>query len=1315
MRKAIYILLLLLCAQSIQAKKYYFRHYENEDGLSHNTVTSCMQDKRGFMWFGTKDGLNRFDGMRFKVFRNQQPEKSIPNNVITSIKEDHAGLIWIGTFNGLCSFDYRTDRFNTLYIKGYAIKGVVNDINVDLKDNIWFITRTGVYRYDKTRRSLLFFPHNKDFRPTYIYVTKVGDVWFCSQNGKIYKYIEQIQNFQGFRILSEKEKKESVTLRRIREYNDHYLLISTDKNGLRLFDTYTGSVSALFTKNKNNEEMIINDFLVTRKKEIWVGADNGLYRYDFINGLSQPIRNIIDNPYSISDNGIRALWEDNEGGLWACTFYGGINYLPKETTPFEKFVPSSLPAHIQGEVIRAICGDKNGTIWIGSEDNGLCCYDPQTDVFTNFPLHENIQSLLICDNQLWIGSYINGIYILDLNSKKLSQPQFKNFDSKSIVTLLLTREHTIYAGTTSGLYRCDPTKRIMTKLNTSQLSCFIHCIHEDKNGLIWIGTYGNGLYSYNQKNNVYKHYTCSDNDAKTVSSNYITSIYEDSKKQLWFTTEDNGFCKLNNDGKTFTRFFTEAGFPSITCAISEDKKGNLWISSTRGLIRFNSRTNKNTIFKKQNGLVDNHFSYNSQYTDANGKMYYGTIKGMIAFKPEDMKENYYTPSIYITGFYTNGNSKTTSEKGKSIIETRKIVLPYNTSSFSVDFIAPSYTNPQLNKYRYILEGYDRNWNYITDLRRIYYTKVPPGSYILKVEVLGHNQKWDSHGTSIDIIVTPPFWDSAIAYIIFIFIIAGILLWIYKNYNAKKNREHQQIIHELEMQKEKELYNAKIQFFTNITHEVRTPLSLIKIPLDKLIASENLSDFIKDNLSIMKRNVDRLLDLINQLLDFRKTEMEMLRLNFVKTDINSIVKNTIDRFIPSAQESGKRLILHQPQQPNILAVDQEIITKILSNLLTNALKYSNDLIEVFIETPINDKMSTYIRINSNGCRIPENLQDKIFEPFYQIEQNPAIHTKKGTGLGLSLAKSLAELHHGKLIIDPKVLDMNSFVLSLSNIQEENVKVKHSDTNVEDEYTHINNKINDSRWTILIVDDEKSMTQFIANELSPKYNTWIAYDGRQAIEVLKKEQIHLVVSDVLMPVMDGYALCNYIKSSSDYCHIPVILLTASVALNSRITGLESGADGYIEKPFTMELLIGQIDNIFRNKELACNNFIKSPLSNYRSIAVNRMDEDFMKRLHSIILSNMSDSDFKVEKLASMMNMSISTLFRKVKAITDLSPNEYIRLYRLKKAAEMLVEGHYKINEIAYIVGFSTQSYFATSFQKQFNMSPTDFIKQQKKEDK
>lgn len=1309
------ILLLLICCGilPIFANNYYFRHYENEDGLSHNTVLTCMQDKRGFMWFGTKDGLNRFDGMRFKTFRYTSTTNSIPNNGVTSICEDNQGYIWIGTFNGICCFNAHTEQFHNLNIKGKSITGFITDIKIDHLDHVWFTTYTGIYRYDKKKNHLLFFPANQNFTPNYICETNSHDIWISSLDGRIYKYSYHDQTFKSFSVLTNTEKKESIVLRRICEYDNRHFLISTNKDGIRIFDTLTGDVKKIYTKSNNSDGLIVNDILVTKKKDIWVGADSGLYKYDLRKGSSQAIKNIIDNPYSISDNGIRSLWEDTEGGLWACTFYGGINYLPNETTPFEKYIPSSLPGHIQGKVIRAICGDPSGNIWVGSEDNGLSSFNPITNTFTNYPFYQNIQCLLITENQLWIGSYVNGLYILDLKNKKISHLMIENKELCSIVSLMKSRDNTIYIGTPSGCFRFDKKKQHMEAVHKKQIQGFIHCLFEDHGGLIWIGTYGNGLYSYNTANNQIKHYVHNSQNDRSIGSNYITSIFEDSRQQLWLTTEDSGFCRMDKEG-LFTRFSPEKEYPfTITSAMSEDTKGFLWISTTRGLIRFNPNTTKYSVFKKNNGLVDNHFSYNSQYTDLNGKMYFGTIKGMIAFNPSEMKENSYTPSIYITGFYTNGNNKSITEKGKSILDTKRLTIPYNLSSFSVDFIAPSYTNPFLNKYRYILEGFDRDWNYLSDFRKIYYTNVPPGKYLLKVAILDHNGKWTNKETSIQVFVRPPFWASPVAYLIYIIIIGSIFIWIYKGYTTKKNRQHQQNMKELENQKEKELYNAKIQFFTNITHEVRTPLSLIKIPLDKVLNSENLSDFMKDNLSIMKRNVDRLLDLINQLLDFRKTEMEMLQLNFVRTDLNNLVKKTIDCYIPAAEEKNIKLIYHQPNSTNNLAIDQEIITKIISNLLTNALKYSTSLIDVFIEIPLEDRNKIFIRINSNGNHIPANLQNKIFEPFYQIEQIPTVHTKKGTGLGLSLARSLAELHHGKLYLDSSVTEMNSFVLSLPINQEENVKVTQPKIEHIDDENTLSTIIDNSQPTILVVDDEKEITQFIANELSLHYNTLIAYDGNQAIDLLKKEQINMVVSDVLMPETDGYALCNYIKSSPDYCHIPVILLTASVALNSRIVGLESGADGYIEKPFTMELLVGQIDNIFRNKELACKNFISSPLSNYRSIAVNKMDEEFMKRLHATILRSMSDSDFNVEKLASMMNMSMSTLFRKVKAITELSPNEYIRLYKLKRAAKMLVEGNYKINEIAYLVGFSSQSYFATSFQKQFNMTPTDFMKQQKKE--
>ncbi len=1292
----------------IFASQYYFRHYQNENGLSNNTVFSCMQDSQGFMWFGTKDGLNKFDGIRFKTFRLQEylSTNNISDNVIIGLWEDHDQCIWIGTFNGIYYYDIKSNEFHILKDKDTPINGLIFDIKVDANNIVWFTTAQGIYTYDKNKNALKCYSSETHFIPYSICITPEQDIWIGSIDGNIYKFNQANQTFQGFPILSHDELSRNIKLSKICYSSRYGLIISTNTNGIRSLDPVSKEVKVLFTMSNDKTQMRINDILLTPKQILWVGTNAGLYKYDFQKGLSQPIKNSISNPYSLSDNGIRALYEDTEGGLWIGTFYGGINYLPNEDTPFEKYLPSSLSGHIHGRIIRALCKDDDGNIWIGSEDGELCKLDPKTQIIINYPFKRNIQSLLVDNHKLWIGTFDDGLFIMDILTGHMVHLEHKDLKNSSIVTFLKTSKHDIYVGTTAGIYRYDRQKQSFCNEKDMAYKSFIHCMYEDHKGTIWFGTYGDGLYQYHPNERKYTHYQYSPDKPNGISSNYITSIYEDSKGTLWLATEGSGFCKINKTG-TFKRYtIKDEMYSNIICNICEDSKGTLWISSTGGLMKFNSETNERRIYRTSDGLVNNHFSYNAQCTDNLGNIYLGTIRGMVAFNPLKLKERNFTPPIYITEFSVTGNQNKMVEKDKSILNTKEITLPYTQSSFSIYFVAPTYTTPQANRYRYILEGNDQDWTYINNYREIYYTNISPGKYTLKVAIMDQNHRWDTHVASLNITITPPFWASSFAYLTYGILFFIIITSLYSNYTKKRKREQEQKRKELENQKEKEIYNAKISFFTNITHEVRTPLTLIQIPLDKVIETEHFSPSVTENLLIMKRNVNRLLDLTNQLLDFRKTEMDMLKLNFVHTDISLLLSDTISRFTPSAEEKKMKLELIQPQHPVYINLDQEIVTKIISNLLTNALKYSTDQIVVSLEDQSENNSNITIRVNSNGATIPPSLKEKIFEPFYQISHT-SHNTPKGTGLGLSLARSLAELHQGKLYLDIQVSTMNSFVLELPNIQE---KPKEISVSEEKEESCPIGSYTKGRTTILIVDDEKEMLKFVANELSSEYNILAAFNGKEALDILKKEQINLVVSDVLMPVMDGYTLCTTLKSSSDYCHIPIILLTASAGLNARITGLESGADGYLEKPFTMKLLKEQITNIIKNKELACKNFINSPLSNYKAIAINKMDEEFMKGLHSTLLKNISDSSLNVETLAQIMNISASTLYRKVKVITDLSPNEYIRIYRLKKGAEMLMNNEYKINEVSYLVGFSSPSYFATSFQKQFNISPSEFVKQQ-----
>jgi signal transduction histidine kinase/DNA-binding response OmpR family regulator len=610
-----------------------------------------------------------------------------------------------------------------------------------------------------------------------------------------------------------------------------------------------------------------------------------------------------------------------------------------------------------------------------------------------------------------------------------------------------------------------------------------------------------------------------------------------------------------------------------------------------------------------------------------------------------------------------------------------------------------------------MEGSDPDWVLISGNRKVYYTNLSPGEYRFKVISSSDGNIWSSDEALLNIEISPPFWRSLPAYVLYILISATIIYTLISFYLKKNILEQQRKIVILETNKEREILNAKINFFTNITHEVRTPLTLIKGPLDRILKNgiKNSKDS-EDNLLIIKRNTDRLLNLTNQLLDFRKTEKEMFKLNFIKTDLYELIESTFHLFLPYSAEKMISIQLHSPVNQYYLAVDREAITKILSNLLSNALKFAGSKIDLFLELETEKENIIRIRVNSDGKLIPKELSERIFEPFYQIDFNKP--GEKGTGLGLSLARSLAELHHGRLFLDNNVRQYNSFVLELTRYQEESISrnlLESDGLNLsEHNEFEIFGSLENTFSNILLVEDEVEMGQFIAKEISGDYNVILTSNGDEALKALKKYNIALVVSDVIMPVINGYELCRQIKSNIEFSHIPVILLTATIHLNARIEGLDSGADGYIEKPFTTELLIAQILNLIKNRSLVRQNFTNSPLAHFKSVAMNKTDEEFLKKLNSFLMDNISETDLNVERIAEIMRISVSTLYRKLKALTDLNSVEYIRLARLKKAAELLSEGNYRINEISFLVGFSSPSYFATSFQKQFGISPSQFVR-------
>lgn len=1322
----------LLLAITAHGRPYYFRHYRIDEGLSNNAVMDCIQDKRGFVWFGTKEGLIRFDGYQFKVFLND-PEAAncLISNFVTAIREDNDGWIWVGTANGICYYNTDSDYFGTISSEDQKISGLISDVEADNNNIIWISTRSGLFRYKKDTGKTTFYSSEKFFIPGSITVTASGDIWFTAADGMIYKYDELNDNFKGIKILSEKELTESVRLVNIIDAGHYGLIVSTDIAGIRIFDQNSESISGFFEKDNLWNNIMIRTACLFPENELWIGTESGIYIYNLTTGFVTNLYMVNTDPFSLSNNAVRKITRDREGGVWIGTFYGGVNYLPQENKLFEKYYPTGLPGSLNGNVVREIRADSWGNIWIGTEDAGLIKMDKKTGFFTTIKQDrnnnrlesKNIQGLLVDGNDLWVGTYDNGIYIIDIQDQKIKH-HFEFNDGKSglrtnsIITFLKTTEGIIYAGSVNGIYRYNRKTESFEYLDDLAAGAFIHVLFEDNSKTIWIGTYGRGLYKYDIIKDLSEKIMSEKGDYEDLRFEHVTSIIQDREGRIWFTTEGNGFCYINKETEEITRFIPgkEIDF-SIYCSMLQDDNGNFWITSTRGLLRFNPSLNEYTIYTKNDGLPDNTFSYNSAYRDGNGKMYFGTVNGLLSFHPSGIRESSYNPPVYITGFQVNGREYFINYSGlqdnKSSLVADKITLKHHQSSVSIDFVSPTFTNPDKTRYKYVLEGSDPDWVIISGNRKVYYTNLAPGKYRFRVASSPDGKSWSPAETSLEIRITPPVWLSFPAYSVYL-ILAVLLIYKLLSFYMRKNAlEQQRKIDVIENGKEREILNAKINFFTSITHEVRTPLTLIKGPLDRILKSglKNSKD-IEENLQIIKRNTDRLLNLTNQLLDFRKTEKEMFRLNFVRTELVGLIESTFNLFLPYSQERKITVQLHSPVSHYFLAVDREAVTKILSNLMSNALKYAESKADIYLETETGPENVVRIRFNSDGKLIPAGLKEKIFEPFYQIEfDKPG---EKGAGLGLSLARSLAELHHGKLFLDINERKFNSFVLELTKNQEESVTgesvnefLNHGE---QFEYETFGSTDN-SRPLILLVEDEAETGRFIARELSGEYNVILVPDGMEALKALKKHNITLIVSDVIMPVVNGYEFCRQVKSNIEFSHIPVILLTATIHLNAKIEGLESGADAYIEKPFSTDLLLAQIANLIRNRRLNLENFVNTPLAHFKTVAMNKTDEEFLRKLHIILIDNISETDLGVEKIADLMGMSVSTLYRKVKALTDLNTVEYIRFARLKKAAELLSEGNYRINEISYLVGFSSPSYFATSFQKQFGLSPTQFVKRLK----
>lgn len=1310
-------------AQSVE-EHYYFKNLSIRNGLSQNTVNAILQDRKGFMWLGTKDGLNRYDGLSFRKFKHDAANpRSIGNSFITSLYEDFNGNIWVGTDAGVYIYypeKEAFEEFDCQSLEKTRIERSVSMIAGDKQGRVWIaVEAQGMFCYDARQKLLRNYPLSEISSNIKCFTfDSGGTLWLGFYGDGLYYSKDNLATVHPYGSPEDgKREFEGGVITKIVQGNYNCLYIGSVKEGVSELNLTSGQVRNLLAIDESGESIFCRDLLPYSDNELWIGTESGIYIYNLRTAQFIHLRASLYDSYSLSDNAIYALYKDREEGLWIGSYFGGVDYYPRQYTYFAKYYPKNIANSLHGKRVREFCRADDGTLWIGTEDGGLNHFNPKTKEFHFFEPSAgftNIHGLCMDGSHLWVGTFSKGIRVIDTRTGMVLRTYTEghtphSLNDNSIFSICRTSAGEIYLGTLFGLLRYNRTQDNFDRIPELN-GKFVYDIKEDSYGNLWLATYANGAYCYDVSVRRWKNYVFDAEDEKSLPYDKVLSVFEDSYRQIWLTTQGGGFCLFHPDTETFTRYGLKDGLPNdVVYQIVEDDDRFLWLTTNNGLVRFDPKTMEMKVFSTANGLPTNQFNYRSGFKDEAGNIYLGSINGFVAFDPRTFAENRQVPAVAITDFLLFNKEvsvgETDSPLKSSITFSDKVVLTADQNSFSFRIAALSYQAPRMNKLMYKLEGFDEGWLTIGESPLVTYSNLGYGDYVFKVKASNSDGVWNEQETSLHLSILPPFYLSGWAYCFYVLFFMGCLVCVIFYFKKRNYRKQHRQMEMLEQEKEREVYHAKIDFFTNVAHEIRTPLTLIKGPLENIILKKEVDSETKEDLYIMKQNTERLLNLTNQLLDFRKTETRGFRLNFTECDVVAVLRETYLRFTSLAKQKGLDFILELPQECFMADINQEALTKIISNLLNNGVKYASTYLRISLET---DEKVFHIRTFNDGEMIPDTMKEEIFKPFVRLDKEDEVTT--GTGIGLALSRSLAELHQGSLMME-KGEEVNCFCLTLPVNQDstitlsaENVsQVEENSCGWEQEETDTKEK----KPMILVVEDNPDMLAFVRKQLTTEYSVLTAMNGIEALAALDNHYVNLVVSDVMMPQMDGFELCKTIKSDLSYSHIPVVLLTAKTNIQSKIEGLELGADAYIEKPFSVEYLLANISSLIHNREKLRQTFAKSPFVAANTMALTKADEEFIWKLNDIIQANLHNPEFSMEDMADALKMSRSSFYRKIKGVLDLSPNEYLRLERLKQAAQLLKEGKSRVNEICYTVGFNSPSYFSKCFLKQFGVLPKDFI--------
>ncbi len=1338
-RKGALLFVLLLWVDIVCSQSFSFNQLTIGNGLSSGNVTCILKDSRGFIWFGTDDGLNKYDGYQVSIYRhNPQLPHSIAGNSIRCLFEDSKSNLWIGLKgNGLSKLDLKTGIFKT-YKQTSASKSIsYNDVAGVVEDKqgrIWIAADRGSLD--------LYNPETEDFEHfqiidrkfnqalnnalTDIEIDNDGFLWLSSWGGGIYRFDTKSKQFSLHSHWQANLPDEKIC--------KHIYSLFMDKAGVLWVASGHGGLYSLNIKSdslvsyidlgagKNIPEKSITTVNQDNVGRIWVATtNNGLCLIDkdgktqFVNPVKSPDRTLL----AYNNN---CIYTDPTGIVWIGTPLG-VNYYSSLLYQFSLSKKEwNLPLLFENQVL-SVLKDRRGNVWVGEinnlnkiEPNGsVRSFKPQTGVRFNALLEDGA-------GNIWTGGYSDLLIRCDPVSNSMSYikippPAGTDFSYRNIYSIYEDWDRSLWLGTELGVINYNPVTNTFKPLFESGRIIYpedkSHIVFRDKDLELWVGT-ENGLKRFDRYNKYKCTYTATNNPA-SITNNFVTTIYEDKKGILWVGTM-GGLHRFDKTSETFRLMKRpEKMYGDPVFGICTDTKSNLWISTISEVIKFNSTAESYQVYNASDGLQTRDFQLGAYFQAQDGELFFGGKGGFNSFYPEKLIENDHKPQPVITDFLIFNRPVLPGKDGmieNDISQTRSIDIKYNQSVITFRFSALNYISPEKNKYAYKLDGFDKDWVYVdASQRSATYTNLNPGEYIFKVKAANNDGIWNETSTDIKLYIHPPFWRTWYAYTAYVALLIG-LVYLVTWYFAQRAIDRNNLrIARIEAERIKEIDEMKVNLFTNVSHEFRTPLSLILGPLTRIMEKGDYNADDKDMFTLIYRNAQRLLRLINQLLDFRKIESGKLDVHLRYDNISKFIQDVTSSFAFLAKEKNIHYNVTISPEELWMNFDADKIDKILYNLVSNAFHYTPEGGTVNVSAnriEAGEQAFLEIKVSDTGVGMSEEETEQVFIPFYQGKQQKQVYAG-GSGIGLALTKELIDLFHGTIQVQSRLNEGTTFTISLPVPVHEtasNEDILIDDVKVEDEEKEPQSSSDNTNF-VLVVEDNRDMQVYIRSILADRFKVEFANDGQEGLNLALTMIPDLIISDIMMPVKDGIEMVKDLKRDDKTSHIPVILLTSRHEEAQVVEGYELGVDDYITKPFSAAILKARIQNILVSRKKNWEQYKQSKnLEDYTKQLSDPVKQEFITRINGIIMSNIDDPGFGIEQLAVKLNMSVNQLFRKVKTMMNTTPYNIIVQVRMEQAAKLLCESDYNVSEIAFRVGYQELSNFSRSFKKFYNVSPREY---------